>query len=88
MTLTSIIGKLGSGKTFLAVYLATKLKRPIISNFKLHIPNYEPLELFDLIELKPHTNVFIDEAYAWLDCRTSGKPGLCRFPYRAWPCCW
>ena len=73
MTLTTITGKLGSGKTFLATYLASKLKREIYCNFKLKLPNYIPLELFDLIELKPHVNVIIDEAYAWIDCRSSGR---------------
>lgn len=73
MTLTTIIGKLGSGKTFLAVYLASKLKRPVYSNFKLHLPNYVPLDLFDLIDLPNHVNVIIDEAYAWIDSRSSGR---------------
>lgn len=74
MTLTSITGALGSGKTFMATYLASKLVRPILSNYQLHFSNYEPLELFDLIDLKPHSNVIIDEAYAWLDCRNFGRP--------------
>jgi len=73
MTLWSFIGNLGSGKTLFLVILATSLKRLIYSNFKLHIPNYRKLELINFIDLENNVNVFIDEAYAWIDSRTSGS---------------
>lgn len=73
MTLWSIIGNLGTGKTLFLVILASSLKRLIYSNFKLHFPNYRKLELIDLIDLEANINVFIDEAYVWIDSRTSGS---------------
>lgn len=71
--LTSVIGNLGSGKTLYLARFSTKLKRPIYSNFKLHRPNYRPLDLVDLIGLENNVNIFIDEAYAWIDSRVSGS---------------
>ncbi len=73
MTLWSIIGNLGTGKTLFIVILATSLKRLIYSNFKIYLPNYRKLELIDLIDLETNVNVFIDEAYAWIDSRASGS---------------
>jgi len=71
--LTSILGNLGSGKSLLLAVLAKRLKRTIYSNFKLNIPNYKPLSLFDLIDLENNINVFIDEAWTWIDSRVSGS---------------
>lgn len=73
MTLWTILGNLGTGKTLFLVILATSLKRLIYSNFKLHLDNYRKLELIDFIDLETNVNVFIDEAYAWIDSRTSGS---------------
>ncbi len=73
MNLITITGNLGSGKTLYASRLATKFKRPIYCNYKLKLPNYKPLELYDLINLPNNVNVIIDEAYAWIDSRTSGR---------------
>ncbi len=71
--LVAIIGAMGSGKTILMVYLATKSKREVYSNFKIHIPNYKPLKITDLLDLKNNIDVFIDEGYTWLESRTSGS---------------
>lgn len=71
--LISVIGNVGSGKTLYCTRFATRLKRPIYSNYSLNLPNYEPLELFDLINLPNNVNVFIDEAYAWIDSRASNR---------------
>jgi hypothetical protein len=71
--LTTIIGNLGSGKTLFLARLGTRLKRPIYSNFKLKLPNFRPLELIDLIDMDTNINIFIDEAYAWIDSRVSGS---------------
>jgi len=71
--LISVIGRVGSGKTLYLVMMAKRLNRTIYSNFKLNLPNYKPLKLIDIIDLESHVNVFIDEAYAWIDSRTSGK---------------
>lgn len=73
--LTSILGNNGSGKTFLLSYLSTFFKKNIYSNFKLEVDNYIPLEINDLIEMDTFTegNIFLDEAYTWIESRTSGN---------------
>ena len=71
--LISVLGNLGSGKTLYLVVIGVKLKRPIYSNFKLNLSNYRPLGLHDLIDLETNVNVFIDEAYTWIDSRVSGS---------------
>lgn len=71
--LMAIIGGMGEGKNVLMVYLATKSKREVYSNFKIHIPNYKPLKITDLLDLKNNIDVFIDEGYTWLESRTSGS---------------
>ena len=71
--LIAIIGAMGSGKTLLLVYLATKSEREIYSNFKINVPNYKPLEIIDLLDLKNDVDVYIDEGYTWLESRTSGS---------------
>jgi len=71
--LVCILGPQGSGKTILMVYLASQSKREVYSNFKIHIPNYKPLEIMDLLELKNDIDVLIDEGYTWLESRTSSS---------------
>lgn len=70
-------GNVGSGKTILVTEIASKVPKnvPIKSNFKLiGFPNYEPLEVEELLTLEPSKNgivVLIDEAYTWLEARVS-----------------
>ncbi len=71
--LISIVGYLGSGKTLFSTYLASKMKRTIYCNYKLNLPNYKPLDLVDIIDIEPHCNIIIDEAYTWIDSRVSGR---------------
>ena len=78
MAVINIEGDVGSGKTLIATYMASddeiKNDRPIYSNYKLNLSNY--IELFPetLNELEDKTAlVLIDEAYIWLESRTSGK---------------
>lgn len=73
MTLISIIGDVGSGKTLFATYLATKDERPIYSNYKLKLKNYHDLKPEMLVSMNKPSLVIIDEAYTWLESRTSGK---------------
>jgi hypothetical protein len=72
---TSIIGNNGSGKTFLLTYFGSKFKRNIYSNYKLNMDNYIPLTINDLLEMNNFNegNVFIDEAYTWIESRRSGS---------------
>jgi len=71
--LISILGPIRSGKTLLSVYLATKFKRDVYSNFKLDLPNYKELTLSVLGNLPNDVNVYIDEGYTWLESRISGS---------------
>lgn len=69
--LISIIGSIGSGKTLLCVILASKSSKRVFSNFQIDIKNYNELEVIDLLNLENDIIVIIDEAYTWLESRTS-----------------
>ena len=73
--LISILGNNGSGKTFILSYFATKFKNTIYSNYKLKLDNYIPLTINDLLDMNKldEGNIFLDEAYTWLEARTSGN---------------
>jgi len=71
--LISILGNWGSGKTLFLAYLSKKFKRQIYSNFKLKVDNYKSLRVIDLLNLPNNVEVFIDEAYTWLESRVSSK---------------
>jgi len=70
-----ILGNNGSGKTFILTYYATKFTRNIYSNYKLQLDNYIPLTINDLLDMNrlDEGNLFLDEAYTWLEARTSGN---------------
>ena len=71
--LISILGSWGSGKTLFLTYLAKNFKRDIYSNFKLKLKNYKPLTVIGLLNLPNNIEVFLDEAYTWLESRVSSK---------------
>ena len=71
--LVSLLGDIRVGKTLFATILAKHSTKLIYSNFKLNIPNYYKLEPTDLFKLPNNCEVFIDEAYSWLESRTSGR---------------
>lgn len=72
--LITILGNWGSGKTLFLAYLSTKLKRNIYSNFKLNKnKKYKSLKVIDLLNLPNDIEVYIDEAYTWLESRVSSK---------------
>lgn len=76
MYLTTIIGDLGSGKTTLMTYYALLTKRDVWSNYNIYIPNYHELKQIHLAEnnaLPNHIVICIDEIYAWLESRLSGR---------------
>lgn len=68
-----ILGNLGSGKTLLLTYLATKTKRKIFANYEIYLKNYNKLEVDTLLNLPNNIDVYLDEAYTWLESRVSGK---------------
>lgn len=69
--LISIKGPIGYGKTLLAVILAYYSEKEVWSNFQIDIPRYHDLEIIDLMDLQNGIIVIIDEAYTWLESRTS-----------------
>ena len=71
--LITITGDIRQGKTTLTSMFALDSEREVYSNYELKIPNYHSLEYNDLLELPNNVDVFIDEAYAWLESRKSGK---------------
>lgn len=71
--LIAILGNLGSGKTLFLAYLSRKLKRTIYSNFNLKVKNFKHLKVIDLLNLPNNIEVFLDEAYTWLESRVSSK---------------
>ena len=71
--LISIEGDVGSGKTLLATFIASTDSRKVYSNYKLNIPNFSPLKPETLWNLNEPSLVLLDEAYSWLESRTSGK---------------
>lgn len=71
--LIAVIGEVGSGKTLYMTRKALSIKRPIYSNYNIKVPNYVPLTILDLLELPTNITMFLDEAYTWLESRTSGR---------------
>ena len=70
-----ITGRTGTGKTLLATYLASKSEKRVLANYQLNIPQAEPdlIRPQDLSALEQPTLVILDEAYTWLEARTSGR---------------
>lgn len=68
-----VCGLLGSGKTLLLTYFASLEKKTnIYANFNIKVPNFKrvsPSELENIIA----GLLLIDEAYSWLESRTSGS---------------
>lgn len=69
--LVLIDGRIGNGKTLYLVYKATRLQKPIYSNFLLDLPNFHALHIYDFPDLPYNINVFIDEGYVLSDSRSS-----------------
>lgn len=70
--LVIILGPKGSGKTLFSTTRALKSKREVYSNYKIDIENYNHLEVMDLVDISNNVDIFIDEAYVWLESRISG----------------
>jgi hypothetical protein len=73
MTLYHAIGDVGSGKTLFLTWMAVHEKRSVYSNYKIKIPNYHPLKPETLNIIEEPALCLIDEAYRWLESRTSGR---------------
>lgn len=74
MPLATILGNLGSGKTLFTVIIASDSKLPVVSNFKLNLPNVEclPFELNKFLKAEYSDCIIIlDEAYTYLESRIS-----------------
>jgi ABC-type dipeptide/oligopeptide/nickel transport system ATPase component len=73
MTLISIIGDVGSGKTLLATYLAAQDTRDVYANYKINIDRYHDLTPEILITLNYPSLSILDEAYTKIESRMSGR---------------
>ena len=81
MTLIIVTGGLGSGKTNLVTANAldkSKKGFDIWSNYSIMCENYHYLTPIDLLKVKKNSVIGIDEAYNWLESRTSSK-GTARY---------
>jgi len=66
-------GLLGTGKTLFLAYLGQKEKiLSVFGNFSLKVKNYKKITPYDLEEITKGL-ILIDEAYSWLESRTSTK---------------
>lgn len=70
--LVIILGPKGSGKTLFSTTRALKSIRGVYSNYRIDIENYNHLEVMDLVDINNNVDIFIDEAYVWLESRISG----------------
>lgn len=77
MSLTAVVGSMGSGKnTIMALYAYDCYLKgiPVYSNFFIDLPNCYPLKPEDLVSIDEELAVIIiDEAYTWLESRVSSK---------------
>jgi len=72
--LVLIIGENGSGKTFImTIFALSVLWKNILANYTINHPHFRFLELDDFLHIDDNTDVFIDEAYTWLENRRSSK---------------
>ena len=69
-----IIGEVGSGKSLIMVIFAlSDLTVNVLANFHIKHPNFNLLEFVDFLKINANTDVYIDEAYTWLESRRSTK---------------
>lgn len=68
-----IIGEIGSGKTLFMVICALSTDKNIFANFHITHPKFKYLEFDNFLNIPNDTDVFIDEAYKWLENRRSSK---------------
>jgi len=73
MTLVLIIGEIGSGKTLFMVLMALSTDKNILANFHIKHDNFKYLEFDDFLNIPNDADIFIDEAYKWLENRRSSK---------------
>lgn len=72
--LVLIIGENGSGKNLLMVLCMLDLiDKPFKANFHVKHPKFSYLEFDDFLHIDDNTDVYIDEAYTWLESRRSNK---------------
>ena len=72
--LIMIEGDVGTGKTLIATLLAKEDDRAIRANYHIKDKRFQLIEPEDLNDLGEACLVIIDEAWAWLESRLSGKP--------------
>lgn len=71
MTLTIIVGDVGSGKTALMTHLIVQENRDIWSNYEVRVPRWRRLEPEMIVDLQDCI-VAGDELWSWIEARCSG----------------
>lgn len=72
MTLTIIVGDVGSGKTLLMTYLCSLEQRPVYANYRINKENWnrlQPQMIYDISD----SLIAIDELFVWLNSRVSSS---------------
>lgn len=73
MALVNLIGDVGSGKSLYVVRALSRTTERPLANFHINIPNFTLLTPEMLVTLTEGSEVGIDEAYSWLESRTSAR---------------
>jgi hypothetical protein len=71
--LALIEGTYGTGKTLLATWAALHSDVKVMANYEIKSPLYSPLSLPEVADSKEPLLAILDEAYIYLESRTSGK---------------
>ncbi len=79
--LISVEGDVGSGKTLIETYAAVLDSRPVYSNYRIAIDRYHELKPEMLLRLPYGALICLDEAYAWIESRLSGRASNRYFSY-------
>lgn len=68
-----VVGLRGSGKSLYLAMMALKSNRPVYSNFTIKCKDFHFLDVVDILNLPTEIEVMLDEAYTWIEARTSTK---------------
>jgi len=71
--LIMVHGDVGSGKTLFSTGFAMQDTRPLYANYRIHRKGWHDLKPSMLVTLDKPSLVIMDEAYTWLESRTSSS---------------
>lgn len=71
--LYSVVGDWGTGKTLLTTYIALEVALLVLANYEIRCDRWKRLTLDNIFTEAFNCILIIDEAYTWIDSRSSGK---------------